>query len=122
MNCAKSNAGWLQEKFTVTEEEYFFVTCICCINVYQWYISCIGMPQFMLLSLKMHLYLVSFFRVIESKHADYAVGDIVHGFFGWCSHSISNGDPSAHPHGLSKLDPKSTLSPSTALGILGMPG
>ena len=79
------------------------------------------MSQFMLFP-KSASTCLSFFRVIESKHADYAVGDLVHGFFGWCSHSISNGDPSTHIHRLYKLDSKSTLSPSTALGILGMPG
>ena len=62
------------------------------------------------------------YRVIESKHKDYAVGDMVFGGFGWTTHSICNGDPKGHGHGLRKLDPSLPVSPSTALGILGMPG
>ncbi len=54
-------------------------------------------------------------EVVESRHPDYAVGDIVLGFGGWQTHSLSRG------RGLRKLDP--TIAPiSTALGVLGMPG
>ncbi|MEM7472871.1 MAG: NADP-dependent oxidoreductase [Pseudomonadota bacterium] len=54
-------------------------------------------------------------EVIGSNHAEYAIGDIVTGQFGWTSHAVSNGE------GVRKVDP--TLAPiSTALGVLGMPG
>ena len=54
-------------------------------------------------------------RVIASRHAGFAVGEIVQGRTGWQSHAISDGS------GLVKVDPN--LAPiSTALGILGMPG
>lgn len=52
---------------------------------------------------------------IASRHAGFAVGDIVQGRTGWQSHAISDGS------GLVKVDP--SLAPiSTALGVLGMPG
>lgn len=57
------------------------------------------------------------FRVVESKNSGHAVGDLVVAHFGWCSHTIANGDTV-----LRKLDSTIALSPSTALGILGMPG
>ena len=54
-------------------------------------------------------------RVIASRHAGFAVGEIVQGRTGWQSHPISDGA------GLVKVDP--SLGPiSTAVGILGMPG
>ena len=59
---------------------------------------------------------------METKNTKYAVGDLVFGNFGWVTRTISNGNPEGHPHGLRKLDPTSTVSPSTAVGILGMPG
>ena len=57
-------------------------------------------------------------RVTESKNKDFAVGDMVVGFFGWRTHTISDGkkDP------VWKIDPSIQLRASTALGILGMPG
>ena len=61
-------------------------------------------------------------RVIETKHADYRVGDVVFGTFTWATHTICNGDVSQHLFGLRKIDPTSSTSPSTALGILGMTG
>ena len=57
-------------------------------------------------------------RVIESKNKDYSVGDVVIANLCWSSHTICNGDTK----GLRKVDPKLDISPSTALGILGMPG
>jgi hypothetical protein len=54
-------------------------------------------------------------RVIASKHPDYAVGDLVLSHSGWQSHALSDGD------NLRKLDPQAA-PPSTALGVLGMPG
>ena len=54
-------------------------------------------------------------EVIDSRHHDFAVGDIVLSYSGWQTHALSNGE------GLRKLDP--TAAPvSTALGVLGMPG
>ena len=61
-------------------------------------------------------------RVVETKHADYLVGDIVFGTFTWSTYTVCNGDPSQHLFGLRKIDPASSISPSTALGILGMTG
>jgi NADPH-dependent curcumin reductase CurA len=53
--------------------------------------------------------------VTQSRHADYAPGDIVLGRTGWRSHALSDGA------GVRKLDP--AFAPvSTALGVLGMPG
>jgi NADPH-dependent curcumin reductase CurA len=54
-------------------------------------------------------------EVIESRHGDYAVGDIVLSHSGWQTYALSDGT------GLRKLDPQ--VAPlSTALGVLGMPG
>ena len=54
--------------------------------------------------------------VVEaSKHAGFAVGDIVVGRTGWQEYALSDGE------GLMKVDPK--LAPlSTYLGVMGMPG
>ncbi len=54
-------------------------------------------------------------RVLASRHADYAVGDIVLSHSGWQTHALSDGA------GLRKLDP-AAAPVSTALGVLGMPG
>ncbi len=56
-------------------------------------------------------------QVIESRNADFPVGTIVSGMYGWQSHAIAkSGD-----HRLYKVDPN--LAPiSTAVGITGMPG
>lgn len=54
-------------------------------------------------------------EVVESRHADYAAGDIVLSHSGWQSHALSDGN------GLRKLDPKAGPL-SAALGVLGMPG
>jgi len=54
-------------------------------------------------------------RVIASRHAQYAVGDIVLSHSGWQRYALSDG------LGLRKLDP-AVAPPSTALGVLGMPG
>lgn len=54
-------------------------------------------------------------QVIESKHSDFQVGDIVNANIGWQEYGASNGD------GLRKIDP--SIAPiSTGAGILGMPG
>lgn len=54
-------------------------------------------------------------KVIESRHPDFEVGDIVEYRFGWQEYATSDGRE------VRKVDP--TLAPiSTALGVLGMPG
>ncbi len=52
--------------------------------------------------------------VIASKARGLAEGDLVTGDLGWASHAVRSGK------GLIKLDP--ALPPTTALGVLGMPG
>ncbi|GGB87983.1 NADP-dependent oxidoreductase [Marivita lacus] len=52
--------------------------------------------------------------VLESKAEGFAKGDTVTGMTGWASHACLPGSE------LRKLDP--SLPPSTALGVLGMPG
>jgi hypothetical protein len=54
-------------------------------------------------------------RVVASKNASFAVGDIVDPYMGWQEYVVSNG------RGLRKLDP-SVAPVSTALGVLGMTG
>jgi NADPH:quinone reductase len=54
-------------------------------------------------------------RVVESKNADFAVGDIVDVYMGWQEYVVSSG------RGVRKIDP--SIAPvSTALGVLGMTG
>jgi NADPH-dependent curcumin reductase CurA len=54
-------------------------------------------------------------EVVESRHPQFAPGDIVLGFSGWQEYALSDGS------GVTKIDP--ALAPvSTALGVLGMPG
>lgn len=53
-------------------------------------------------------------EVIASNARGFAEGDLVTGDFGWASHAVRQGA------GLRKLDP--ALPPTTALGVLGMPG
>ncbi|RUX94169.1 MULTISPECIES: NADP-dependent oxidoreductase [unclassified Mesorhizobium] len=54
-------------------------------------------------------------RVVRSRHAHFAEGDIVLSHSGWQSFALSDGV------GLRKLDP-ATAPVTTALGVLGMPG
>ena len=54
-------------------------------------------------------------EVMESRHKDFAKGDIVLSYSGWQTHAISDGKD------LRKLDP-AAAPVTTALGILGMPG
>jgi NADPH-dependent curcumin reductase CurA len=53
-------------------------------------------------------------RVLQSKAEGFGTGDMVTGMTGWASHACLPGSE------LRKLDP--ALPPSTALGVLGMPG
>jgi NADPH-dependent curcumin reductase CurA len=54
-------------------------------------------------------------EIIDSKHADYAVGDLVEGRFGWQHYAVSEGV------GVKRVNPH--LGPiEHALGIAGLPG
>ena len=59
---------------------------------------------------------------MESKNAEYSVGDLVVGQLGWTTHSISSGSKPDILSYVMKLDPAVHSPPSTALGVLGMPG
>ncbi|HEX6762359.1 MAG TPA: NADP-dependent oxidoreductase, partial [Gaiellaceae bacterium] len=54
-------------------------------------------------------------RVVASRHDGFAEGDWVQSRLGWREHGVADGDQ------LRKLDPQ-LAPPSTALGVLGMPG
>jgi NADPH-dependent curcumin reductase CurA len=54
-------------------------------------------------------------RVVDSRHPDYAPGDLVLGYGGWQDYTVEPGES------LVKLDP-AMQRPSYALGVLGMPG
>ncbi|HXC72615.1 MAG TPA: NADP-dependent oxidoreductase [Pyrinomonadaceae bacterium] len=53
-------------------------------------------------------------EVIESKSPNFEAGDVVTGMFGWRKYDVAKAD------GLMRVIPG--VSPSTALGVLGMPG
>lgn len=61
------------------------------------------------------------YRVIESKCGDFAVGDLVVARYGWQTHTITDASQ-VKERWISKIDPSLPFSPSTALGVLGMPG
>jgi NADPH:quinone reductase len=54
-------------------------------------------------------------KVIQSTHPQFPIGDVVSGYWGWQEFAVSDG------RGLQKLDTR-IAPPSTALGVLGMPG
>jgi NADPH-dependent curcumin reductase CurA len=54
-------------------------------------------------------------EVLESRHPNFAAGDIVLSHSGWQSHALAKGEQ------LRKLDP-AAAPVTTALGVLGMPG
>ncbi len=54
-------------------------------------------------------------EVTESRHPEFAAGEIVQGHFGWQEYDVSDGK------GVLKIDPRRAPI-STALGVLGMPG
>jgi len=54
-------------------------------------------------------------EVVESRHKNYARGEVVLSYSGWQTHAVSDG------RDLRKLDP-AAAPVTTALGILGMPG
>lgn len=53
-------------------------------------------------------------EVVQSNNPDFAVGELVSAYAGWQDYAVSDG------RGLHRLPPG--LAPTTALGILGMPG
>jgi len=57
-------------------------------------------------------------EVIESRHPNYAVGDKVHGKFGWQTHVISSGTSYDMMYQIKQKD----LPISTSLGVLGITG
>ena len=66
-----------------------------------------------------------------SKHSDWPVGMLVLGYFGWRSHTLVNADVEnsriisdhLHVQNLQRLTPYlGDMSPTYALGALGMPG
>jgi NADPH-dependent curcumin reductase CurA len=67
-------------------------------------------------------------RVVQSRHPDFAAGDLVGCRGGWQTYALADG-PSAKPPALAaianaarKLPSHSGISPSLYLGALGMPG
>src|SRR4051794_34395729 len=54
-------------------------------------------------------------EVVASRHPDWSEGDLVLSYSGWQTHALSDG------RGLRRLDP-AVVPPSSALGVLGMPG
>jgi NADPH-dependent curcumin reductase len=54
-------------------------------------------------------------EVVESRHPEFAKGDVVVGYDGWQGYAVSTGT------GVRTLDPRQAPV-STALGVLGMPG
>ena len=54
-------------------------------------------------------------KVIESRHPDFAVGDLVEGRFGWRHYATSNGA------GVNRVNPALGAS-ENAFGIAGLPG
>ena len=61
---------------------------------------------------------------MESRNDKYSPGDLVVSNFGWVTHTISDGFQrwGDKDGPVLKLDPAVHSSPSTALGVLGMPG
>ena len=73
------------------------------------------------------------FRITESKNPDYKVGEVVVAMFGWRTHTIVGESVLTHTIVgesvvqsstpiIRRVDPSISLSTSTAVGILGMPG
>jgi len=54
-------------------------------------------------------------KVVQSLNPQFQSGDVVSGYWGWQEYAVSDGK------GLQKLDTR-LAPPSTALGVLGMPG
>ncbi|KAJ8925534.1 hypothetical protein NQ315_009373 [Exocentrus adspersus] len=61
-------------------------------------------------------------KIIESKNPKYPVGQHVVGYFGWRTHTISNGTSTIFDSKPSLVPKFGDLPLSLALGVLGMPG
>ncbi|XP_055693547.1 prostaglandin reductase 1-like [Lutzomyia longipalpis] len=61
-------------------------------------------------------------KVIESKHPKYPLNSWIFAYFGWSTHNIINPDKAPEEAQFRSLPELGTLSPSLALGNLGMPG
>ena len=59
-------------------------------------------------------------KIVESKNAEYSVGDYITGTFGWRSHTVAN--PADQKASVRKVNPALSQPKSTAVGVLGMPG
>ena len=60
-------------------------------------------------------------RVVESKHAEYKMGDLYMAKFGWRTHTIVNMKGKDLPE-IMRLPDLGGLPPALALGPVGMPG
>lgn len=62
-------------------------------------------------------------EVVESRHADFAVGDLVEGFWGWSEYVVTDGSPhpTNNPAGCQVRD-TSLGAPEHHLGLFGLPG
>ncbi len=57
-------------------------------------------------------------RIVESRHPDYAIGEVVHGKLGWQDYAIADGSPYYLMYKVAQR-----VAPlSTALGVLGLTG
>uniref|UniRef100_A0A1L8DCM3 Prostaglandin reductase 1 n=1 Tax=Nyssomyia neivai TaxID=330878 RepID=A0A1L8DCM3_9DIPT len=61
-------------------------------------------------------------KVIETKHPKYPVNSWIFAYFGWRTHTVVNPDKVPEDAQFRSLPELGTLSPSLALGNLGMPG
>jgi prostaglandin reductase 1 len=59
-----------------------------------------------------------FFRVIKTRNGEFPLGTLVLAFSGWRSHYLSKDGKDLQPIPFDL----GSLSPSVALGVLGMPG
>ena len=58
----------------------------------------------------------------KSNNAEYPVGTVVVANLGWRTHTVVTSEALKKSLRLFKVDPSLPVSPSTALGVLGMPG
>jgi len=65
-------------------------------------------------------------KVLESKHSEYKVGDMIVGDFGWRTHTVCDPDKVMSPFGHKSkpyhLPEMKGIPPSFGVGVLGMPG
>ena len=63
------------------------------------------------------------YRVTKSNNAEYPVGTVFTSSLGWRTHTVVTPELlKTSLMGTFKVDPSLPISPSTALGVLGMPG